>query len=200
MLRKLKIKVRVLLNKIYFIWLSKKDNISIKENVYIDYDTEIIVHKQSKLLIGKNTTIRSFKLNYHAAVPFKSKIFIDVKDVVVKIGDDCRLNFTFIHSQKKITIGNKCLFASGVQILDSNGHIVNSLDRRVQRDDPTEIFIGNNVWIGLNCIILKGTYIGDNSVISANSVVKGKFPKNSIITGNPAIIAGTIKIEENNYH
>jgi acetyltransferase-like isoleucine patch superfamily enzyme len=46
--------------------------------------------------------------------------------------------------------------------------------------------LGNNVWIGGNVIILKGTRIGDNSVISAGSVVSGRIPKNQVWGGNPA--------------
>ena len=38
---------------------------------------------------------------------------------------------------------------------------------------PREIIIGENVWIGLNSIILKGATIGDNSIVAAGSVVGG---------------------------
>ena len=38
------------------------------------------------------------------------------------------------------------------------------------------IKIGNNVWIGANSIILRGTVIGDNAVIGAGSIVKGEVP------------------------
>lgn len=38
----------------------------------------------------------------------------------------------------------------------------------------------------MNCTILKGSVIGDNCVIAAGSVVKGSFPENCIIQGNPA--------------
>lgn len=40
--------------------------------------------------------------------------------------------------------------------------------------------IGNNVWIGSGCIILKGAIIGDNSVIAAGSIVKGNVDCNSL--------------------
>lgn len=44
------------------------------------------------------------------------------------------------------------------------------------------------MWIGLNALILKGTIIGDNCVVGAGAVVKGKFPANCVIAGNPAKI------------
>ena len=57
------------------------------------------------------------------------------------------------------------------------------------------IVIGNNVWIGLNAIILKGSVIGDNSVVTAGSVVKGVFPNNALIQGNPAQNVAKLHIE-----
>ena len=40
--------------------------------------------------------------------------------------------------------------------------------------------IGNNVWIGANAVILRGTKIGNNAVIAAGAVVKGIVPANSV--------------------
>lgn len=61
-------------------------------------------------------------------------------------------------------------------------------------DRPRKITIGRNVWVGLNAIILKGTEIGDNSVVGAGAVVRGKFPANCVIAGNPAKVVKTFEI------
>lgn len=42
------------------------------------------------------------------------------------------------------------------------------------------VSIGRNVWIGAGCIILKGSTIGDHSVIAAGTLVSGDVPANSI--------------------
>jgi acetyltransferase-like isoleucine patch superfamily enzyme len=133
-------------------------------------------------------------------MPFPTTFFIDKKNAIIEVGENTRLNGVYLHAYKSIIIGKNCLIASGVNIIDSNGHILHSADRTTGRDEPKEILIGNNVWIGLNVIILKGTVIGDNSVISAGSVLKGVFPENSIIRGNPAQIQGNVKIEADNKH
>jgi len=78
--------------------------------------------------------------------------------------------------------------------MDSNGHELYSLNRTIKRDKPQPINIGINVWIGLNAIVLKGRTIGNNSVISAGSVVKGYFPENSLIIGNSAVIVKQLDI------
>ena len=43
-----------------------------------------------------------------------------------------------------------------------------------------DVTIGKRVWIGANCTILKGTHIGDDSVIAAGSVVKGDVPARTL--------------------
>lgn len=48
------------------------------------------------------------------------------------------------------------------------------------------VYIGDNVFIGNNAVILMGTYIGDNSIVGAGSIVHGHFPSESVIAGNPA--------------
>lgn len=161
----------------------------------IDTDSCINV-SGNRLEIGDYVTIRSRSKGYHAGMPFPACIFIDVENAYVKIGSNTRLNGVYVHSQKGIQIGENCVIAAGVNILDSNGHLVKSVNRTEGRDVPKEIIIGNNVWIGLNSIILKGTTIGSNSVVAAGSVVKGEFPENSIISGNPATVVDQVKFDK----
>lgn len=47
-----------------------------------------------------------------------------------------------------------------------------------------EIFIGKNVWIGANAVILRGTRLGDGCVVGADTVVKGIFDEDMLITQN----------------
>jgi acetyltransferase-like isoleucine patch superfamily enzyme len=49
-----------------------------------------------------------------------------------------------------------------------------------------EVKIGRNVTIGANCTILPGVEIGDNSVISAHSLVNRSIPPNVLAGGVPA--------------
>lgn len=56
------------------------------------------------------------------------------------------------------------------------------------------MILGRNVFIGCNCIILKGTKLGDNCIVGAGSVVHGEFPEGCVLAGNPARIIK--KVEE----
>lgn len=48
------------------------------------------------------------------------------------------------------------------------------------------VSIGENVFIGTGSTVLMGTTIGDNCIVGSNSEVKGDFPRDSVIAGNPA--------------
>lgn len=106
------------------------------------------------------------------------------------------LNGVCVVSYEKVEIGSECQIASFTIISDTDFHPVDPALRSKQVKGEsfpfssvgkTEINIGNNVWIGWNCTILKGVEIGDDSIVAAGSVVlRGKYPKGSLIVGNPA--------------
>ena len=157
--------------------IGKKSRVYYKSSIIC---TSSSYNSSGGVKIGSNCRLGTSARNYHGGMPFPTSLLCDGNGSKILIGDNCRLNGVYVHSQKSVTIGNNCVMASGVNIVDSNGHETNSMDRTTGRDTPQEIIIGNNVWIGLNSIILKGSVIGDNSIIAAGSVVKGNVPENSI--------------------
>lgn len=185
-----------ILSKIHTLILSNSYNF-IGNKTVVYYRSRIINKVKGGITIGNRCLIGRTSYEYHAGMPFYTTLLNDGSNSYISIGNNCRLNGVYIHSQDYITIGNNCVMASGISIIDSNAHQVNSLNRLEGRDKAKGITIGNNVWIGLNAIILKDTIIGDNCVISARSIVKGNFAKNSIIQGNPAVIVGTVGFDNN---
>ena len=55
-----------------------------------------------------------------------------------------------------------------------------------QTDGEAPITIGDDCFIGMNSIILKGANLGNNVIVGAGSVVHGTWPDNCVIAGNPA--------------
>lgn len=118
------------------------------------------------------------------------------KNYLIKSG--CRIGKnTFFYSPKTttidtqnacfITIGNNCKITQGVTILahDFSYSILRPIYHEVPKKAAmTEI--GDNVFIGLNSIILMGSKIGNNVIIGAGSVVSGRIPDNEVWGGNPA--------------
>jgi len=54
--------------------------------------------------------------------------------------------------------------------------------------ETEQVFIGKNVWIGANSVILPGVKIGNNSVVGAGSTVTEDVPPLCVVVGNPAKI------------
>ena len=167
----------------------------IDKNSRVYYRSRIINKVKGGVRIGKSTILGRSSIGYHTGMPFHTTILNDGNSSHITIGNNCRINGAYIHAKDYIEIGDNCVMAAGITIIDSNAHQVNSLNRTKGQDTPKGIKIGNNVWIGLNAIILKGTEIGDNCVVGAGSVVKGVFAPNSIILGNPAVCTGNVKFE-----
>ena len=169
-----------------------KQNVLIGKGCIIDLGSRINAFR-GKIELHDNVTLRSSARGYHAGMPFPTTLLVDVEHASIVIGKNSRINGTYIHAQAGINIGKNCVFAAGVNIIDSNGHEVRSLNRTMGRDKPAQISIGDNVWIGINAIILKDTSIGKNSIVAAGSVVKGQYPSNAIIAGNPAVVTSYIE-------
>lgn len=83
----------------------------------------------------------------------------------------------------KVSIGDNCLITHGVKILSHDGamRLIDSSD-----DGNGFVKIGNNVFVGVNSIVLRNVTVGDNVVIAAGSVVTKDVPENTLVAGNPA--------------
>ena len=122
------------------------------------------------------------------------------------VGDFTLLNGALIMAEEKIDIGSYCLISWGVGIADSDFHPLEPAQRLIDaqalapffKDRPPRprlttapVKICNNVWIGMNAVILKGVTIGDNSVVAAGAVVTKSVPANTVVAGNPATTVKT---------
>lgn len=87
----------------------------------------------------------------------------------------------YIQARNGINLGNNIFLGPGVGLISAN-HSQNDY-YNYEKSDP--IVIGNDVWIGMNSVILPGVTIGDNVVIGAGSVVTRNIPSNSVAVGNP---------------
>ena len=86
----------------------------------------------------------------------------------------------------KIYIGDNTALAEGIKILSWLKDVQNQNVK--QKILGKDVFIGNNVRIGYNVIIMPGVKIGNNAKISPLSVVYNDIPSNGLAMGNPAEI------------
>ena len=117
----------------------------------------------------------------------------------IKIGDGC-----IFYSPNKISIdverghmlkiGNYVKVTSGVKILthDYSRSVLCNMSEYGNVGEAGCTIIEDNVFIGVNSIILMGAKIGRNCIVGASSVVTGSFPDNVVIAGNPAKVICTL--------
>jgi len=124
----------------------------------------------------------------------------------VKYGNNCHFGTKNFGSEPYlIEIGDNFKTSYGVQFITHDGavHVLrNKFDELKDIDLFAKIIIGNNVFLGLNSIILQGTIIGNDVIIGAGSVVKGNIESNGVYAGVPAKFICTIEeyLNKNNEH
>lgn len=91
---------------------------------------------------------------------------------------------------RSVRVGRHCYIASGVTVLDQDGHPLDAAARRAGLPTPPEavapVVIGDDVWVGSGAVILKGVTVGDRAVVAAHAVVTRDVPADAVVAGNPA--------------
>lgn len=109
----------------------------------------------------------------------------------MRVGDGCRLYINYFGKEPfLVSIGNRVTITSGVRILTHDGSTWLMRDEHGRRQLFRRVTIGDDVFIGVNSIILPGVEIGNKVVIAAGSVVAKSVPSGVIVGGNPARIIG----------
>jgi acetyltransferase-like isoleucine patch superfamily enzyme len=141
--------------------------------------TTFQVSEVGKLKIGFSCTFRS---TYHSnLIGINHPCILSVHgDGQLEIGNSCGFSGVTLGCFKKISIGSNVRCGANVIITDSDWHLT---DLRV--GDPKPVIIEDNVWIGVNSIVLKGVTIGRDSIIGAGSIVSKDIPPGVIAAGNP---------------
>ncbi len=105
----------------------------------------------------------------------------------MKVGENCRFEtMEFSTEPYLIEIGNGVRIATGTLFIAHDAGIGLFSNDFPDFDVFGKITVGDNVVIGAKCTILPNSTIGNNCIVGAGSVVRGKFPDNSVIFGNPA--------------
>ena len=123
-----------------------------------DSDSYVKYLRKKGMRIGERTTV------YNP----RSSVIDETRPWLVEIGDDVKLT----HGVIILTHGYDW---SVFKVRD--GEVFGSAGK---------VTIGNNVFVGMNTVILKGVTIGDNVIIGAGSLVNKDIPDNCVVAGNPA--------------
>ena len=115
----------------------------------------------------------------------------------MKIGENCHLEtMAFSTEPFLVEIGNNVAIAYGTNLVTHDGGIWCMRNDLKDGDIFGKIKIGNNVFVGMNSIILPNTVIGNNCIIGAGSVLRGRYPDDSVIIGNPAKVVMKMSVQK----
>lgn len=132
--------------------------------------TEITVDSGAQLSIGRN-----LKMHNGAKIRVRKK-------ANVKIGSNFGMsNGCVVTAYEKITIGDDVMLGPNVLIYDQDHDYKAEGGVSAMKFKTSPITIGNNVWIGANTIILRGTIIGDYCVIGAGAILKGNYGEGKVV-------------------
>jgi len=150
----------------------------------------------------KSKAPRAVVLGHHVSC-YAGCSFAVGENGTCSVGDFTLMNGALVMAEERIEIGSHCLISWNVGIADSDFHPLEPAQRLIDAQALAPFFknrpprpklktapvkIADNVWIGMNAVILKGVIIGENSVVAAGSVVTKSVPPNTVVAGNPAVV------------
>lgn len=190
----------MILKNLFTKFYKKKNNFSADETSQIRNQAEIFNFSKNRdnIKIGKETIIRG-------------KLIVFGHSGKIEIGDECIINHNVeIWSAKSIKIGNRVMIAHNTNVIDTDGHPVDSKNRYkhfkqikekgfiddnedeiIKNIRSSEIVIEDDVWIGIGAYIQRGVTVGKESIVAPLSYVVQDVPPNSVVSGNPAKIIRT---------
>ena len=142
------------------------------------------VHSSFKLGINNNIYIsENAEITIEEGVTINESNNIALKKTgQLFVGKNTYITRATIACFEKIEIGENCILGEGMKIFDHN-HQYTTEPFSVSKTEfnTAPVKLGNNVWTGANCIILKGVTIGDNVILGAGCVIHKDIPANSIV-------------------
>lgn len=120
----------------------------------------------------------------------RAKIFVN-KGAVLKIGKNSRINGVHLSVNHRVEIGDNVRLAPYTIIVDSDFHKVD--DHFSDEGASKAIIIEDEVWVTMNCMIMKGVRIGKGAVVAAGAVVTRDVPPYTIVGGVPAKVIRKIE-------
>jgi acetyltransferase-like isoleucine patch superfamily enzyme len=153
----------------------------------------IELHRGSRLEFGDGLELRSWASS-NPLMPHHPVVFATRSaGAVIRVGTDCGLTGATVIAASRIEMGNRVLVGANASIIDTDFHPLDLEARRenVNAGATAPIYIEDDVFIGMNAIVLKGVRLGAGCTVGAGSVVTKDVAAGSIVAGNPAKIVRT---------
>jgi len=145
-------------------------------------------HRQSVMRFGPGFSLRSTTRSNPLGACHPVILCTWQAGAVLETGEDFVMTGGTLCAAERITIGNRVNIGANSTLIDTDFHPLDEEQRRLfpQAAQNKPIIIEDDVFIGMNCLVMKGVTIGRGSVIGAGSVVTRSVPPGVIAAGNPA--------------
>lgn len=172
-------KLRILFGHYYF-FLGKCHGIQFNGKCTFVGKPKFRLYPATQVIIGNNCEFLSGHTDNLIGINRPCILATFNESAKISIGEGSGFSGTVVSAFKEIVIGRFVKCGANTLITDSDFH-----PEDPRSGAPKPVKIGNNVWLGVNSVVLKGVTIGENTVIGANSVVTKDIPANVVAAGNP---------------
>lgn len=170
----------------------KRNGVVISSKIRVRGSNNQIELQKGSVLINAKVEIHGN--NHHVLIA--SGAYLEGTHIVVE-DNHCVLSIgknTFIgpshlavtEDECQLVIGNECMISSHVQVRTGDSHAIFDSGQRINA--AANVRIGNMVWLGEGCKVLKGVTLKDDTIVSTGSIVTKSFEGNVLIGGVPAKI------------
>jgi acetyltransferase-like isoleucine patch superfamily enzyme len=109
----------------------------------------------------------------------------------VRVGEGCVIYTEFFSTEPYlVTLGDRVGISGGTKFMTHDGSVWRLRGERPALQSFGTISVGDDTFIGENCLIMPNTSIGAGCILGAGAVVRGTIPDNSLVIGNPGKIVG----------
>ena len=134
---------------------------------------KIFNFRGSKIVIGDNFEARSWWFSNPLGINHPVIICAWNRGAEISIGDDVGISGGSIVASQKITIGNRVLIGANSTLIDTDFHPTSGMKRYSKENIKSKnVQIGDDVFIGMDAVVLKGSNISANSVVPAGTIVR----------------------------
>jgi carbonic anhydrase/acetyltransferase-like protein (isoleucine patch superfamily) len=166
--------------------------------------SEFNLAPSARLTIGAGVTTERRTLGVHFELGADAEVIIednvwlrsDVGPVFlraypgarIRIGSASQLSACMLSAKQEITVGRRVLIGMGARIFDSDQHAID-----LEHPEVTlPVRIEDHAWIAADVTVLRGTTIGNSSVVGTRSLVRGIVEPHTVVSGVPAKLYGKV--------
>jgi acetyltransferase-like isoleucine patch superfamily enzyme len=186
---------------LFDIWRQFLSNADVGEGVLLGLGARLINERadQSGATIGHDSVIRGLLRSELSGT-------IDIGPFVY-LGDN-----SILYARERVSIGAGTLIAHNVNVFDNDTHPIDAGERvahfqRLLGHKPpvrvsiraAPVRIGQRCWLAVNSVVCRGVTIGNDTIVSANSVVNTDLPSGVVAAGNPAVPIRELPVSRDNF-